>query len=78
METESIVSCIIIRSSDMIKQVVRHCQDWVFNYSQLLLGETVDLIEGFYEYIEMNGERWVLNKTLLYNVSQIKSYEIPA
>jgi len=57
METESIVSCIIIRSSDMIKQIVRHCQDWIFNYSQILLGETVDLIEGFYEYIEMNGER---------------------
>jgi len=72
METESIVSCIIIKISDMIKQVVRHCQDWVFNYSQLLLGETVDLIEGFYEYIEMNGERLVLNTTLLYNVNKIK------
>lgn len=57
METESIVSCIIIKITDMIKQVIRHCQDWIFNYSQLLLGETVDLIEGFYEYIEMNGER---------------------
>lgn len=57
METESIVSSIIIRSSDMIKQVVRHCQDWISNYSQALLNETVALIEGFYEYIDNNGKR---------------------
>lgn len=57
MDTETTVSCTIVRISDMINQVIRHCQDWISNYSLLLLGETARLIEGFYEYIEMNGQR---------------------
>lgn len=57
MQSESTVSCTIIKTDDMKKQIVRHCKDWIFNYSQLLLDETVDLIEGFYEYTKMNGER---------------------
>ncbi|XP_026819508.1 dynein heavy chain 2, axonemal-like [Rhopalosiphum maidis] len=60
METETAVSCSIVKISDMMKQIIRHCQDWISNYSILLLGETTTLIEGFYDYIKMNGERVLL------------------
>jgi hypothetical protein len=57
METETPVSCSIVKISDMMKEILRHCQDWISNYSILLLSETATLIEGFYDYIKMNGER---------------------
>ncbi|XP_025195967.1 dynein heavy chain 2, axonemal [Melanaphis sacchari] len=75
METETTVSCTIVNISDMIKQIVKHCQDWISNYSLLLLGETVHLIEEFYEYIEMNGERVMLPPVNLDEMVQFIEYK---
>ena len=57
MKTEKTISFTIVKTNDMIKQIIRHCQNWILNYSILLLDETTTLIEGFYDYIKMNSER---------------------
>lgn len=55
MRTETISSSIIIQIEDIKKKILRHCQEWIHRFSQLLLHETGCLINELYEYIELNS-----------------------
>lgn len=57
LETEEILACTIIYIDVLKAQMLKHCQDWILNFSQVLLDQTGNLIEHFYEYMELNSTR---------------------
>jgi len=57
LETEFTESYAIIQIDILKRQILMHCRDWILNFSQLLLEETNELLEGFYKYMELNSAR---------------------
>jgi len=57
LETESTESYAIIQIDILKRQILIHCREWILNFSQLLLEETNELLEGFYKYMEVNSAR---------------------
>lgn len=47
----------VIRSDCIRHQVMKLCRDWIEHFSRVLLAETSDEIDGFYEYMDTNGAR---------------------
>lgn len=55
MRTETIASSIIIQIDNIKMKILKHCQEWIYSFSQLLLHETGGLINELHEYIDLNS-----------------------
>lgn len=40
-------------------EIIRHCDEWRNNFSDLLLDMTTNLIEGFYHYAQTNSLQYI-------------------
>lgn len=46
--------------TNMLKdEIIGHCYEWIDNFSDLLLDKTVNLLEGFYQYAQINSIRYI-------------------
>ncbi|XP_050531221.1 dynein axonemal heavy chain 2 isoform X2 [Daktulosphaira vitifoliae] len=51
----SSISNFLICTNVMIKQIIAHCHNWIYHFSQLTLELTAKFIEGFFEYVHINS-----------------------
>ncbi|XP_050431508.1 dynein axonemal heavy chain 2 [Adelges cooleyi] len=74
LHTVSSVSYFVIRTSLMIKQIISHCQLWIHSFSQLLLEITAKLIEGIYEYTNVNSIRVMTPPKTIFEMVSFTEY----
>ncbi|XP_060835340.1 dynein axonemal heavy chain 2-like [Rhopalosiphum padi] len=49
------VSHFLVQTNILKDDIIKHCDEWKNNFSDLLLEVTTNLIEGFYQYIQINS-----------------------
>jgi len=50
-------SCVILNLNGLKEQIEEHCKNWISKFSKLLLENTIEFIEGFYDYMSGNSRR---------------------
>lgn len=53
------VAHFLVQTNMLQDEIIGHCNEWRDNFSDLLLEMTVNLIEGFYQYAQMNSLQYI-------------------
>ncbi|CAI6360699.1 unnamed protein product [Macrosiphum euphorbiae] len=56
------VSHFLVQTNMLKDDIIRHCDEWKDNFSNLLLEMTTNLIEGFYQYTKINSLQYNILK----------------
>lgn len=56
------VSHFLVHTNMLKDDIIRHCDVWRDNFSDLLLEMTTNLIEGFYQYAKINSLQYLILK----------------
>lgn len=56
------VSHFLVQTNILKDDIIKHCDEWRNNFSDLLLEMTTNRIEGFYQYIKINSLQYIKMK----------------
>lgn len=54
------VAYFLIQTDKLKNEVIKHCDEWRNHFSDLLLEMTTNVIEGFYQYAEINSLQYIM------------------
>lgn len=56
------VSHFLVQTNMLKDDIIKHCDEWKENFSNLILEMTTNLIEGFYQYTKINSLQYNIMK----------------
>lgn len=59
MKSVAQVAHILVKTNILKNEILKHCDEWINHFSDLLIEMTTNFIEGLHKYTQINSLRYI-------------------